>query len=545
MKIESFTIRNYRSIRRFQIDNLSPINVFFGKNNVGKSNILRGLHLAFYSLKDDRIFLPDTMFYNRNIYRPIEITIDLILEEDFCDAKEVMNALDEGMQSIRSTVADDEELFKDIIREVDDFIRYSESFKPLKKLRLGTSMNYDEETSNIRVWIRDLGDVYMFDYGEYRISYQKLQRAIEQIINREKQRSIESLTSGLARLGVDLDDLFTVPFRFLERLDRDELTSLRSRIARYAKDPDKVREAQWMIDQYIDQYIGTLQELTGKRIEPFSKTFDIVKQYFDKLSDSFVLIPNKEYFSKGPFNKKGGQQIEIFATDRFEDRLLSLIESPSKKDREFIEKFNSVFSTSYKDLGGIEISKFRDRVFAIFDTGFTALPIENQGLGIQDLFLYLAHTILFDSAIIAIEEPEGGLSAENQRILHNIIEDVYSGSDKQIFISSHSEEFETPNSYIIEMGVEGTKEISRIEKQKEYEEKIDGILIRRRLAEETEHYEALLKEIAERQITLDILSYIGKIRDEEGIDAQRISNDLGYEKEKVEAILEEIAGRRT
>lgn len=87
MRIESFTIKNYRSIRKLKIENLNPVNVFFGKNNVGKSNILRGLHLAFHSLKNNEIFLPDTIFYRRNSFVPIEITTDLILEEDFCDTE--------------------------------------------------------------------------------------------------------------------------------------------------------------------------------------------------------------------------------------------------------------------------------------------------------------------------------------------------------------------------------------------------------------------------------------------------------------------------
>ncbi|MBC8521563.1 MAG: AAA family ATPase, partial [Methanomicrobia archaeon] len=71
MKIVAFTIKNYRSIKELKIENLNPANVFFGKNNVGKSNILRGLHLAFSCLKNDEIFLPDTMFYKRDIYKPI------------------------------------------------------------------------------------------------------------------------------------------------------------------------------------------------------------------------------------------------------------------------------------------------------------------------------------------------------------------------------------------------------------------------------------------------------------------------------------------
>ena len=171
MEIESFAIKNYKSIKDFKMDNLNPVNVFFGKNNVGKSNILRGLHLAFYTLKNDEIFLPDTMFYNRNIYKPIEITVDLILKEDFCDTEEVSNDLDEGIENIRSVVVDEEKIFGDILTGVGRFIEESKSFKPLKKLRLRTCLDYNEETCDVRVSIEDAESDYKFDYGGYQNSY--------------------------------------------------------------------------------------------------------------------------------------------------------------------------------------------------------------------------------------------------------------------------------------------------------------------------------------------------------------------------------------
>lgn len=178
MKIEAFTIKNYRSINELQINNLNPVNVFFGKNNVGKSNILRGLHLAFYCLKNDKIFLPDTMFYNRDIYKPIEITIDLILEKDFYDTEKVSNALKEGIGQIHSAIVYDEEIFMNIKRVLNQFIEESESFKPLKKVCLKLHLDYNEETSDIRVTIKDLESNYRFDYGKYRILYEQLGHAI-------------------------------------------------------------------------------------------------------------------------------------------------------------------------------------------------------------------------------------------------------------------------------------------------------------------------------------------------------------------------------
>jgi hypothetical protein len=295
----------------------------------------------------------------------------------------------------------------------------------------------------------------------------------------------------------------------------------------------------------VEAYNKRIQELSKKnQLKCFSQILNIVKKYWDKISDNFILIPNKEYFTKSPLIDEKGKEIEIFDIKDLQDKLLSLIESPSKKERQLIQQFNSIFSNSYGDLGELEIRKFREKIFAIFDTGFTALPIENQGLGVQDLFIYLSSMILLDSSIIAIEEPEGGLSTKNQRILHKTIVNIYSQSDKQIFISSHSEEFESPNSYIIELDSNGTREISRIEQKKEYEEKIEEVLLKRKLAEEKERYEALLKEVTEKGITLDILNYIKNLRDEDKIDAQKISKALGYDKQKVQEILKEVMRRK-
>ncbi len=550
MKIECFTIKNYRSIKKLKIDKLTPVNVFFGKNNVGKSNILRGLHLAFYCLRNDDMFLPDTMFHNRNIYRPIQITVDLILEEDFINVEKVISHLAEQIQNMSTMIADEKEMFADIGRVAQEFIGQSEFFRPLRELRLETHLDYNDEKSDIGLSFQDSRSDYAFDFGRYKILYEELSSLIRRKVDDKIGALTQSVLSDLETFGADVEEAgeyLRMARREIMRLpDKRALDYTDEYLTRYVRriKDSAIRQA---VLEIIRQYKQRIEEQSDKPLlQPFLKTFNIVKEYFEKISDNFILIPNKEYFPKGPLveRKGNGHQIEIFDLGRFEDRLLSLIESPSKKERTLIQRFNTVFSRSYGNLGELEIRKFREKVFAIFDTGFSALPVEDQGLGVQDLFLYLASIILFDSSIIAIEEPESGLSTENQRILHETIRHICSRSDKQVFISSHSEEFETANSYIIETGKDGTKEISKIQKEKEYEEKIDEVLIKRKLEEEKAHYQALLEETTERQMTLDILNYIDRLPDKEELDADKISRQLGYRKEKVEEIIQEITRRK-
>lgn len=546
MKIESLTIENYRSIKKLEIDNLSPINVFFGKNNVGKSNILRALHLAFYCLKNDKIFLPDTMFFNRNIYRPIGIMLDLSLEEHFSNEEKVNIGLRDGIDGISSLVATEEEMFKRRMKIAQQFVEESMSFRPLRRLRLQMRLNYNEETADVSVLVKDIESDYEFDYGKYRTSYGKLDASINNGVRDEREGIWEPLISRLSGLGIDMDEIYPYLRRFRRYPDSEDTEILMSRLRRNistVKEPKRRAEALALMERSMEILAKPRSEVIG----PFSKTFNVVKQYFDKISDNFILIPNKEYFSKAPLVRKEveGEQVEIFSVDEFMRKLLALIESPNRRERELIQQFYGIYNKSYSELGKLEtITKVRDETFIIFGTSLTSLPVKEQGLGVQDLFLYLAHMVLFDSAIIAIEEPEGGLSTENQRSLHDIIEDVYSGSDKQIFLSSHSEEFETPNSYVIEMGIDGTKEISKMGKRNEYEKKIDEVLIKRKLAEEKEHYEALLKEVTERQMALDILNYINELGDEEKIDVEKISSELGYKKAKVQQVLKGITKKK-
>ncbi|MBU0666826.1 MAG: AAA family ATPase [Nanoarchaeota archaeon] len=47
MKIKKLLIKNYKSIEKLEIDNLNDLNIYIGKNDAGKSNIIKALDLLF------------------------------------------------------------------------------------------------------------------------------------------------------------------------------------------------------------------------------------------------------------------------------------------------------------------------------------------------------------------------------------------------------------------------------------------------------------------------------------------------------------------
>lgn len=80
MKFVAVDIRNFRSVKDGGIKNIDNFNVFIGKNNSGKSNLLSAIHAFFQILSNDSLessnpvignTLPD--FTQKNTTDPISI----------------------------------------------------------------------------------------------------------------------------------------------------------------------------------------------------------------------------------------------------------------------------------------------------------------------------------------------------------------------------------------------------------------------------------------------------------------------------------------
>lgn len=82
MKFENITIKNFRNFDKIDL-NLSNKNIFFGLNDVGKTNFLYALRFVFD--KDIcRLNLIDSDFHNKNLDKPIEITVTLDISDTAC-----------------------------------------------------------------------------------------------------------------------------------------------------------------------------------------------------------------------------------------------------------------------------------------------------------------------------------------------------------------------------------------------------------------------------------------------------------------------------
>jgi len=543
MRLKSFSITNFRSIKKLTIQNLGPINVFFGRNNVGKSNILRGLQLPFYCLGGRRIYLPDTSFYGRNIYKPIEVSIDAVFDEAFLDRKKLESNLGDMANKIRSNGQGRSDVRDETIGQIGAFTEMLENFKLPQEATLSSHFVYGDDEAAVTFVIKESSSKFTFDISQYERLYNSLRDAIQAHMREVQTERAIAIVRQLEDMGLPIRRKLEryAPSRsiheLIEYIPRERLSGvLHDSLGELEAPSSMLGEANRMISRLDEVLMHGEDEL----LKALSEGHKVVRDVLQAMCDSYILLPSRHFLEKGPIEKvENGKDTPIarFDPDGFFAKLEVLIGSPTKRQRALIHRFNSVFDGSFKDLGVIELTKFRNRVLAIFETPYISLPVEEQGRGLQDLFVYLAYMVLFEPAVIAIEEPEGGLSAKNQRRLREVMEDVYADGTKQIFMASHSEEFETANSYVIELDVNGTREISRRTQDEKYEQVIDKVLIKRNLEKQIRYWQGLLKETTEAQVNLDILNYVSQLGEGQEIDLEAISKELGYDKEMVEKVL--------
>ena len=82
MRFKNIKIKNFRNFKNINL-NVSNKNVFFGLNDVGKTNFLYALRYVFD--RDVRRFnLIESDFHNKNLEKPIEILITLDISDTEC-----------------------------------------------------------------------------------------------------------------------------------------------------------------------------------------------------------------------------------------------------------------------------------------------------------------------------------------------------------------------------------------------------------------------------------------------------------------------------
>jgi putative ATP-dependent endonuclease of OLD family len=109
MKLDSISIKRYRSIEFAELNSCGGFNVLIGKNNSGKSNVLSAISAFFGCLADNNIATlnppigQEIDFFERDIKQPIQIAIifsmtlaerDALIRDIVTEAPQMKNAVD-------------------------------------------------------------------------------------------------------------------------------------------------------------------------------------------------------------------------------------------------------------------------------------------------------------------------------------------------------------------------------------------------------------------------------------------------------------------
>lgn len=103
MKFEKILIKNFRNFENVELD-LSNKNIFFGLNDIGKTNFLYAIRYVFD--RDVRkLNLLDSDFHNMNLDEPIEIIVTLDISDSTCtDCQKLRAQLKGGLSSQHNKV---------------------------------------------------------------------------------------------------------------------------------------------------------------------------------------------------------------------------------------------------------------------------------------------------------------------------------------------------------------------------------------------------------------------------------------------------------
>ena len=199
MRFENIKIRNFRNFEDVEIG-LTNKNIFFGLNDVGKTNFLYALRYVFDKDIRKQNFL-DSDFHNKQIDRPIEIIITIDISDiENIDCQKLRAQLKGALQS------DNDKIYIRLVAEYD-----KSDMVALPILFWGGNIDHLQEMKQ-RGYLYEIDYVFNLIYiDSYVDLYSLFKKNINQLIKNESdtdkdiltdiQRTLENLNSRISSLS--------------------------------------------------------------------------------------------------------------------------------------------------------------------------------------------------------------------------------------------------------------------------------------------------------------------------------------------------------
>ncbi|PHA25575.1 hypothetical protein COI69_29130 [Bacillus cereus] len=401
-KLKCLYIKNFRNIKDFFVDDMKGVNIFIGKNNIGKSNYLRAVHCFFEALKSQTLYL-EGVFCKEDIMSGAEVD-DLLLiglVED-TDGYLVVSIGCIKVDGEYYTYHYVEELYgEEHLYFTKDILTYERRFKTYG----GTVKEFLHTIRRIKQltdWIEQLKND-----SEY-IASLTMELKIEETINAHKyiedNLNLSSISmSVLKNQNINKDNI-----------QESIISKLKEEESYYTGRIDSLFNDLEAIEKRVKEEWGAVMTSDQKR-----------KIYFQNEN---ILIPNVINGIRTMFQ---AEKKEVVALEDAQ-KLFAL-----KNRKENTDSWMN-FKNMCKKVLDIEIDVFLDSEnIPIIDVSNNSINL--NGTGIREVFRIILDIEFLKPRIILIEEPEIHLHFELQQRLSEYLN--MKAEIAQIFITSHSTAF--------------------------------------------------------------------------------------------------------
>lgn len=400
MYLSRLYIKNYRSIKELDLVLARGKNVLVGRNNAGKSNIIRAI---------DLVLGESSPTYQRS---------ENIVESDFFSWREGA-----GRQAVSRT-SNDIFIWCELKREKGEPLNYDEIYKA----------NSLPIYSRLEGWTVDSKPIKV----PARISQHMLPNVYETIFELNEDNAERDWINPRKReihpLERQFDDKHSFAFAF--RATRDEAGRIHKDM-RFLYREDDVSD--WVLSFRAPIRNELLQSaIIPSFRDPQSQLRLTNWTWYGKLMRQLTAGQENSAELQEAFEKVKGVADKVFgeARDRITDNTLNIAFPGSELHFQFnTETKNDLYKSA-----------------ALYvDDGFKS-QLADKGSGIQSAVViglfqyYTRHVNTITSALLSIEEPELYLHPHARRVISERLDDFLDGGKHQVIVSTHSAEFTRPTS---------------------------------------------------------------------------------------------------
>ncbi len=448
MKLQSVSIKKFRSIDGIELENVGGFNVLIGKNNSGKSNILSAINYFFQSIRNairnGNVVNLNTQidkeidFFNRKTNLPIEITLAFSLSREDRQAL-VQDIVTEApqMKNAVGSLEQEMKLFVALCIKPPP-----NRFSFVSKIALGRTSKFDYDYTEDEEAILTISDEAALELYEKVSSFSQQNQDAEKLSKMLNKKGYSSRLSLPARLRKEWGE---IPFGYVinelipDKISHETIQYIQEKHENSSSYEEFAESVQTLAEQIKEEAKKVQEKPLKSKIDTFTgegnSIPDYAKNLLCKVSEIKVLHLTER---RKPIGEEEAE------------RLLSL-----KVKRGGEEDLRNIQET-VSSLLGVRIDAFQGESSSRITDKYAELDVDNflvevNGSGIREALRLVLDVEFGHPNILLVEEPEIHLHPALETSMMRYLKRI--SLNCQVFITTHSTNFldtaEMQNVYLV------------------------------------------------------------------------------------------------